>query len=287
MGGFYNGEAIVKYLPPQLGNIRIREALLCERPFMAARYGTYELMAVAQQEHGYRGIGVLERLCLNAGFFPAQKSLLGHFAEVYTKATRSIDLFCAWNFRHGLWKYEERVFSENCPNAILTDIHATVFLKHDEPWTLALEGKKVLVVHPFADTIREQYRKRESLFPGRELLPRLGDLKTLKAVQSSAGSEVSFRTWFEALNYMKRAMEYVDFDVALIGAGAYGLPLAAHARHLGKQAIHMGGVTQMLFGIMGRRWESSYGYLMNSHWTRPAKSEVPPAATEIEGGAYW
>ena len=42
-----------------------------------------------------------------------------------------------------------------------------------------------------------------------------------------------------------------DFDVALIGCGAYGFPLAAKLKTAGKQAIHLGGVLQALFGIKG------------------------------------
>ena len=48
----------------------------------------------------------------------------------------------------------------------------------------------------------------------------------------------------------------VDFDIALIGAGAYGLPLTLYCKSLGKMALQTGGATQTLFGIMGKRWEN-------------------------------
>lgn len=41
---------------------------------------------------------------------------------------------------------------------------------------------KVLVIHPFEDTIKSQYQKREKLFPGTDILPEF-ELKTLKAVR--------------------------------------------------------------------------------------------------------
>ena len=47
----------------------------------------------------------------------------------------------------------------------------------------------------------------------------------------------------------------IDFDVAIIGCGAYGFPLAAKLKQAGKQAIHLAGATQLLFGIKGKRWE--------------------------------
>jgi hypothetical protein len=93
---------------------------------------------------------------------------------------------------------------------------------------------------------------------------------------------------------MRSEIEMTDFDIALIGAGAYGLPLAACVKQLGKKAIHMGGVTQILFGIIGRRWERPIpgGYpplnrFFNDNWTRPLPQETPSGFEGIDGGAYW
>lgn len=54
---------------------------------------------------------------------------------------------------------------------------------------------------------------------------------------------------------MKKKISTIDFDIASIGCGAYGLPLAGFImEELHKKAIYMGGGTQWLFGIKGRRW---------------------------------
>jgi hypothetical protein len=84
----------------------------------------------------------------------------------------------------------------------------------------------------------------------------------------------------------------IDFDICLIGAGAYGLPLAYFAKTIGKQAIHLGGVTQILFGIKGRRWEKddyadSTAKMFNEHWIRPMESETPALKDRVENGCYW
>ena len=82
-----------------------------------------------------------------------------------------------------------------------------------------------------------------------------------------------------------------QFDVAIVGAGAYGLPLAAFAKSLGKHAIHLGGVTQVFFGIKGRRWETEYkdslGAIINEYWVRPLPEEKPEKAEMVEDGCYW
>jgi glycine/D-amino acid oxidase-like deaminating enzyme len=84
-------------------------------------------------------------------------------------------------------------------------------------------------------------------------------------------------------------MDAVDYDVCIIGAGSYGLPLAAHAKRRGKIAVHMGGATQILFGIKGRRWDghAEISQLYNDAWVRPKTTEVPRAACDVEGGCYW
>lgn len=87
-----------------------------------------------------------------------------------------------------------------------------------------------------------------------------------------------------------------DFDVCILGCGAYGFPLAAHVKRMGKQAMHTGGITQVLFGITGNRWETEEKYLKvfpyiptykNEYWVRPSSADTPPNAVGIEGACYW
>lgn len=156
-----------------------------------------------------------------------------------------------------------------------------------EPWSRALKGKKVLVVHPFVDSIQKQYQRKTLLHKHPDTLPNF-ELKTIKAVQSIGGKcNEGFRDWFEALEYMKAEIDKTDYDICILGCGAYGFPLAAHVKRMGKKAIHMGGATQMLFGIRGKRWEEEYGEFMNEHWIRPSKEETPEVAIKIENGCYW
>ena len=84
-------------------------------------------------------------------------------------------------------------------------------------------------------------------------------------------------------------MSKIDFDIALIGCGAYGMPLAAYAKDMGKQAIHLAGWTQVLFGIKGKRWidNPSVSKYMNEFWVQPLPSEVPNNFKKIEEGCYW
>ena len=162
----------------------------------------------------------------------------------------------------------------------------------DHPWSAALKGKKVLVIHPFADTIIAQYKRREKIFPGTDILP-VFDLRVLKAVQTVAEEiDDRFETWFDALEWMYNEALKINFDVAIIGCGAYGFPLAAKLKQAGKQAIHLGGATQILFGIKGKRWEKDDSFLyvqkfFNENWVYPSDDDKPLNAKSVAGGVYW
>jgi hypothetical protein len=64
---------------------------------------------------------------------------------------------------------------------------------------------------------------------------------------------------------------------------------------MGKKAIHLGGSTQLLFGIKGKRWEdpnygfngTSYSSFFTQHWVRPSLEETPQDSNSIEDGCYW
>ena len=117
---------------------------------------------------------------------------------------------------------------------------------------------------------------------------------TLMPVQSAGDTaiDLSYANWFEALDYTCSQIQKLDFDIALIGAGAYGFFLGRFCKQMGKQAIHMGGALQLLFGIKGLRWEKQYPpefgqSLFNEHWVYPAQNECPAGAEKIENGCYW
>ena len=159
-------------------------------------------------------------------------------------------------------------------------------------WSTALSGKKVLVIHPFEESIKSQYLNKDNIFKGTEILPDF-KLKTLKAVQTIANEKDNrFKNWFDALEYMYSEAMKIEFDIAIIGCGAYGLPLASKIKMSGKQAIHLGGATQLMFGIKGKRWEENeaFGYVrkfFNESWIYPNENERPKYANKVENGCYW
>lgn len=248
----------------------------------ASKYKNYKEYIKNKSPQWWWDDSILYHMKVFSGFFPNDKVNISKFCELMIGELQHVDLL-------GSWLKSEIFFQENLKNSkkmMLEDLEPFFV---ERPWTRALEGKKVLVVHPFAETIQEQYRKRDLIFPN-NILPEF-ELKVMPAVQSIAGENPQFDTWFDALESMKKEIAKTEFDICILGCGAYGFPLATYVKSLGKKAIHLGGVTQMLFGIKGARWEEyivyPYENLMNEHWVRPGENEKPKDAVKVEGGCYW
>lgn len=295
---------------PDKASELIYNLLASGKPCMIARYGAFELTSVIN----YLGVKNAQHSCLkyimgnelqwwwnkrlmrfmqsNAGFFPSTEENLMRFGEMMVEDSKQLDIL-------GSWLPEEKTMIDSF-KLNLTKV-TLLFLEpywSNNPWSRVLEGKKVLVIHPFASLIEQQYNeKRKALFDDKRVLP-MFELKTIKAVQS-LGGDCEYHDWFEALDSMKKQMAATDYDIVLLGCGAYGFPLAAHAKCMGKQAVHLGGALQLLFGIRGKRWDNpdygilefgkqnTYKTLFNDSWIYPSASFVPSNFNQVEGGCYW
>ena len=265
-------------------------------PCMIARFGSVELGCVVNYLgvknksvlNYIRGKGepwwwtslTLHHMYNNAGFFSISDKNLRRFSELMIQSMPSVDILASW-------LQDENRFEQELSHVYKIWLEYLKPYWSDKPWSRVLKGKKVLVVHPFVDSIQKQYQKRMLLHKSPDTLPDF-NLKTIKAVQGIGGvCNEGFNDWFDAFEYMKAEIDKTDYDICILGCGAYGFPLAAHVKQMGKQAIHMGGATQMLFGIRGKRWEEEYGEFMNEYWIRPSKEETPESAIKIENACYW
>ena len=285
---------------------KIYDSLISDKPCMIGRFGATESNILKN----YIGINSKHRSALDfisnksapwwwnknilanfqmwSGFFPLDTLLVERYCKLVLSDIPEVNIL-------GTWTADKKLCEEQLVNASKVEFEYLEPFFSTNPWTKALEGKKILVIHPFEDTIKSQYKKREFLFKN-NLLPKF-ELKVIKAVQTVAGEKPAFKNWFEALEHMKKQMDDIDYDIALIGCGAYGFNLAAHAKRMGKKGFHLGGVLQILFGIIGKRWENPkqangiYLKLFNEHWVRPANNEKPISIHKnpslVENSTYW
>lgn len=283
-------------------NDLITQMIESDKPCMVARLGSTELLCVSnyvgvKHKGDYSRIipfvrsetpawwwepSMMSQMEKWSGFFPPNIESLEKFSEMMLQDMKMVDLLGSWCENEYYFKLE----LSGAKRVVLEDLEPFFT---EKPWTWALKGKKVVVVHPFDESIRSQYLKRSDLFEN-QLLPEFS-LRTVKAVQSLGGISNGFANWFEALEWMKNEIQKEPYDICILGCGAYGFPLAAHVKRQGKTAIHLGGVTQLLFGIKGKRWDDfkSYPYqnLYNNQWVRPGETERPKTFQGVENGCYW
>lgn len=306
----------VSFTPPSgtadEASFDIYQLLVSDKPCMIARYGSTELYCLSNYLSIKRGkkniLGFIRfetepwwwihKRVVNmrdySGFFPITEDAIIQFCEMMLEDTQELDILGSWLPKEKeLEKELQRVKKIFLP--FLEPYYAT------KPWTRALQDKRVVVVHPFSELIESQFTSsREFLFSNPDVLPSFS-LRTVKAIQTLGGGEHSgFSSWFDALEWMEQEVDKEDYDFCIIGCGAYGFPLAAHVKRKGKKAIHLGGATQLLFGIKGNRWEDPmygvkewgipkgfYTHLFNEYWRKAGEQFKPQNADKVEGACYW
>jgi hypothetical protein len=225
-----------------------------------------------------------KRLYINAGVYPATEDVFSRFCREYGRELGALDMLAVW-YQRG----ENKIRLQYAPNATPVFITALEPFYHDRPWSQYLAGKRVLIVTPFASTVEGQYARRREIWHNKpDVLPDF-QLDTLRCPLSAGLIEPAFPDWFTALDALRADMSRRVFDIAIIGAGAWGVPLACHAKGMGRIGIHLGGATQLLFGIRGARWHnhSIIRALYNDAWVRPGVADRPGKFRNIENGCYW
>lgn len=263
----------------------IAAALRARRPVLVGRLGAVEsrLLGEARWRGGRFSRITFRQAHANAGLFPLEPTALVAAAERLGSALAAVDLLARWDS-----PYQARLVDGLDPRPQMGALSALEPWWQSQPWSAALAGLRVLVVHPFVASIEAQWHRRQSLFSDPAVLPSFV-LQTLRPPQTLGGASEGHSSWSAALDGLIAQVAALQFDVALLGCGAYGLPLGAAIKAQGRAAVHLGGVLQLFFGIRGSRWDviPRYAALSNAAWVRPLPEETPVAAALVDGGCYW
>ena len=271
------GEIISKGSPAAVGKLGSSECWALAWHLQIPRFYKYTWCPPA--------FGELD-LAEQSGVFPKTEDMFQRFAELYLERLGNLDGSAVWqNFGEG------RILKQFAPSAQWLSIRGLEPYFFSHPWSKALAGKKILVIHPFAESIRSQFSRRELVWRDMpDVLPKC----EIEIIRAPYGFSVTdFGDWCEMLQWLETQIDDAyarkPFHVALIGCGAAGLPLAAKVKEMGGIGIHIGGPLQVLFGIRGRRWEKLPGFdgLFNEFWIRPNSEETPNTAGAVDHGGYW
>lgn len=236
----------------------------------------------------------LYHLSNNAGiYFKDDISSIEKFCELHYNAIEKSNLLACFNMPQHFKK--QNFFSSKYK---LKKIHARSLepfyacLENLKPWTLYLHNKKVLIIHPFVESFKKQIENNFSIFKDKDIFHPDQEFKFYKSFQTIAGNHIH-NNWFDTFSIMCDEIKKIDFDIALLGCGGYGLPLCEFIKsELGKSAIYIGGGLQLLFGVMGNRWENREDWKKiikenECKFIRPSGSEIPENCKHVEYGCYW
>jgi|LakMenEpi03Aug12_release.lakeMendotaPanAssembly.Ray.scaffolds.fasta_scaffold49454_6 hypothetical protein len=227
---------------------------------------------------------------IHSGIFPETEETVKYFCDVYLSSIKSLDLAPQWC--QCILPFEQELYNihnPKCYNTRLQDLEPYYF---DSPWSHHLQDKKILVISPFAKSIEYQYLNFDNIWSG--YLKKNFELEVLKFPfcigLTNDGEMAKYSTYKNCLEHFKNEVSKKEFDFCIIGAGAYALPLCSFIKDtMKKSCLHLGGATQILFGILGNRWKNNPDILkkVNSFWKPPFPEEIPVNCKLMEEGCYW
>jgi hypothetical protein len=242
---------------------------------------------------------ILPAMKNNAGILLTSPNSLLSYSDMYLKAFENCDVFTGWDVQGEVYPHiaqshdhlKSQLVAANKVMLWAFALDAFHYVYDDTCWTKALRGKRILVISPFVDSIREKVGIREKLYDGVDLFPDctfvFAKPPQTQAAERSEDFLVELEKFKTELNNLRD-----QYDVALVSCGGYGNLVCNYIfESHRKSAIYVGGVLQMYFGVLGGRWFKErpdiLRLFMNEHWSRPKESERPAGHGQIENGCYW
>ena len=247
---------------------------------------------LTKEEYNYIN-NVIKSMKNNAGIkLTSIKSIL-KYSELYLEAFNLCDAYFDWDksgnyIQHIALSHDfiTNNFEKNKFWALSLDIFNNI---HNNPWTQALNGKRLLIISPFIESMKSKLDILPEIY-GVDIFPNC-EFIFLKPPQTHAAMpsdefDIELERFIEEIKRIKD-----DFDIALCSCGGYANLVCSEIFKLNKSAIYVGGVLQMFFGIYGTRWLKEKPEIlriyMNKHWSRPSENEKPSGHNNIENGCYW
>lgn len=294
-----------KYSEIDNSNKQIINLIEKNKPFIVARFGigpetyiTYEYSLTKEMNLSYLN---KETNALNiAGIYfnknDTEYKKLRLYINSYETCVKNCDLLASF------YKYRNMEIIQNyySNKYSVSQIHSRSLepfyqiQENIKPWTHYLKGKKVLIINPFVDSFQKQLKNGFQIFKdeNKKIFLDGQDFVFYKSYQTVADNHIH-DSWFETFNLMCKDISKIEFDIALLGCGGYGLPICNFIKtKLNKSAIYVGGGLQLLFGVMGTRWENNKMWREiikenDSKFIRPSGDEICRNYKTIENGSYW
>ena len=284
----------------------VRRAAVTGTGFAAGKIGTSEkhwmyypvLMAEETDRRRRFAFEAATRFhCRGSGVFPLTSPAMATFAAFYATHVRRLD---SLGVMRDLTALEDMVLWNYAPPA------RTILFQDQEPdrgvpaddsrcYLPAFAGKRLLLVAPFAHLLRQRATRETFEAVWSRTGKRWFEPASVDSLEFPYGFEPATQERYGSAialcNEVVAEMDRREFDVALIAAGALGIPLAAAAKAGGRIGISLGGHLQVLFGVLGQRWRDDPEWqarYINDAWLDMPRAYRPAAyETVCDNGCYW
>ena len=279
-----------KILSKKKANDLISKKIRSGEPFMAARLGNTEAI-ISNQYSTYYTKFWLKYLYTISGFY-SMKDYSEDIEDIFDKddVDRYVDLTIDGikncDFYMCCVKNDSALINNNNKNSYNIDWYDLYTDFDNNSWINALTNKKVLVISSFNETIKHQLKNKDKLFSNFKY-PDL-NIKYYDFPTTFIGNYDKNVSFFENYDKILSKIKKIDFDIALIAAGAYGYLLANDIKKMGKQSIELCSGLYPVFGVKNktqaiiRRVSSMY----NKFWIFPIEDK-PANYMKVEKGSYW
>lgn len=274
----------------------IRTALESKKPLAIGKIGGTEGKALSYYANHFTRIlrkkkiqRMSQKLYLHSGVYPPDLATYKRFYAYWReKVLPCCDYLADWRP-----KESDRRLAKQCnfnPIWIKQDL-----LSPQNGWLSTLNNYSIAVISPFVNSIQSQIPKLRDIWPQYSIDASSIIFHVIKAPHYAHLVPPTHTDWFQALDALSHQLKELEYDLLLVGAGAWGLPLAVEAKRQGKIGIHLGGQLQITFGITGARWGASVNErpeYMNQHWITPLESDKPQTLASakqdfLNDCAYW
>ena len=232
----------------------------------------------------------------NAGIKLSSLSSIQNYSKQYLEAFDHCDLFCGWelqgNYIHHIADSHQYMTKKYSSKKMIWAFTLDIFhYIYSLPWTIALKGKRILIISSFIDSISENINNRTKIYDGIDLFPDCTFVFIKPPItfgnENSQEFDIELNIFYQRLDLVKN-----DYDVALLACGGYANLICNYIYKYHQQsAIYVGGVLQMYFGVFGNRWlierKDVIQLYHNEYWIRPKESEKPKEWNKIENACYW
>lgn len=234
-----------------------------------------------------------------AGFYDIKQNpdILEKFINLYKESYSNSDIITIANgvtksnnnyllptsSYYGISKMDEsKYFDELLGASFLINYDYLENFRYIGKWFSLLSNKKILVISPFKNEIIKQLKIKNELFTTKNKLfdlfeyPEFNDIIFIDSPLTLNNFVTPDNNWLETYNKLCDEIKNKvnDFEVCLLMCGCYASPLGSYIKKIGRSAIYLGGIGQLLFGIKGSRYNIPYySQFMNDKWIYPDISD--------------